>query len=110
MYELTHRCFNSRRGHSCVAGGCLVAADGVEKVNPHGGLIAEAGDKLVVDGREMIVSDRAEAVSALTLALAGEGTSLTLAHIAKLDANTQPLYPRRNIAGSCCFRRNKRQL
>ena len=75
-------------GDTIVDGGCLVVADGVEKVNPHGGLIAEAGAKLVVDGREMIVSDRAEAVSALTLALAGEGTSLTLAHIAKLDANT----------------------
>ena len=75
-------------GDTIVDGGCLVVADGVEKVNPHGGLIAEAGAKLVVDGREMIVSDRAEAVSALTLALADEGTSLTLAHIAKLDANT----------------------
>ncbi len=86
--ELTHPDVLIAGGDTIVAGGCLVVADGVEKVNPHGGLIAEAGDKLVVDGREMIVSDRAEAVSALTLALAGEGTSLTLAHIAKLDANT----------------------
>lgn len=75
-------------GDTIVDGGRLVVADGVEKVNPHGGLIAEAGVKLVVDGREMIVSGRAEAVSALTVALAEEGTSLTLAHIAKLDANT----------------------
>ncbi len=86
--ELTHPDVLIAGGDTIVDGGCLVVADGVEKVNPHGGLIAEAGAKLVVDGREMIVSDRAEAVSALTLALADEGTSLTLAHIAKLDANT----------------------
>ena len=58
-------------------------------MNPHGGLIAEAGDKPVVDGREMIVFGPCRGcVGSHTFALAGEGTSLTLAHIAKLDANT----------------------
>lgn len=73
-------------GDTLIMNGAPVVADGVEKVNPHGGLIAEAGTVIYVDGTEYCPGSRVEAVSALSLV--DGGTSLTLAHIARKDANT----------------------
>jgi len=73
-------------GDTIIKGGSPVVVDGIEKVAPHMGFFAAAGDRIMVDGNEMPVDSCAKTVSALS-ALA-PGSVLTLAHIAAKDNAT----------------------
>lgn len=64
-----------------VKGGQIVSVEGIEKVSPQGGTIADAGHTIIVDDVEFVVNDKAVTVSELSLVKSG--TTLTLAHIAK---------------------------
>ena len=67
-------------GDTIIADGAPVVADGIEKVAPHRGFFATAGDVIMVDGVQMPVDSCGRTVSALSLV--APGTELTIAHIA----------------------------
>lgn len=73
-------------GDTIVAKGEVVYAAGVAKIAPQDGCIAEAGDNIVVDGKDIIVNQAATTFSALSQVKAGE--HLQLAHIYKYDKTT----------------------
>ena len=62
-------------GDTIIADGAPVVADGIEKVAPHRGFFATAGDVIMVDGVQMPVDSCGRTVSALSL----------VAHIAARD-------------------------
>ena len=70
-------------GDTIIADGAPVVADGIEKVAPHRGFFATAGDVIMVDGVQMPVDSCGRTVSALSLV--APGTELTIAHIAARD-------------------------
>ena len=70
-------------GDTIIAGGAPVVAEGIEKVAPHQGFFATAGDVILVDGVQMPVDSCGRTVSALSLV--APGSELTLAHIAARD-------------------------
>ncbi len=73
-------------GDTLIADSKVVSVNGVEKIEPNGGLIASAGSVLNIDGVNVNVGNQASTVSELSLV--EPGTSLTLAHIAKIDGST----------------------
>lgn len=73
-------------GDTIVAKGEVVYAAGVAKIAPQDGCIAEAGDNIVVDGKDIVVNQAATTFSALSQVKAGE--HLQLAHIYKYDKTT----------------------
>lgn len=81
--RLLHPDVVSVNGDTIIAGGAPVVQDGIERVAPHKGFFATAGDVISVDGTQMPVSGSASTVSALSLV--EPGTVLTLAHIAARD-------------------------
>ncbi len=73
-------------GDTLIANSHPVEADGVEKFDVDGGVIANAGQTLVVDGANVGVASSVTAVSELSLI--EPGVSLTMAHIATIDDGT----------------------
>ncbi len=73
-------------GDTVVTKGEVVYAAGVAKIAPQDGCIAEAGDNIVVDGKDIVVNQAATTFSALSQVKAGE--HLQLAHIYKYDKTT----------------------
>jgi len=72
-------------GDTLVKGGVPVLADGVEKIVADK-VFAEAGKTINIDGRDIVLTKGANAVSEFSLI--APGTNLTLAHIANLDQGT----------------------
>ena len=73
-------------GDTLIKNGTVVVSNGVEKIGVHQAVIAQ-GDKTVnVDGKDIRLEKGANTVSEYSLI--GEGTTLTLAHIANLDKGT----------------------
>lgn len=73
------------KGDTIIKDGQVNYADGVSKVSPDGGVIAQGGEKIIVDGVPYDVNQTAETVAAYRVV--EPGTVLTLAHIAKADGN-----------------------
>ncbi len=73
-------------GDTIVAKGEVVYVAGVAKIAPQDGCIAEAGDNIVVDGKDIVVNQAATTFSALSQVKAGK--HLQLAHIYKYDKTT----------------------
>ncbi len=73
-------------GDTIVAKGEVVYVAGVAKIAPQNGCIAEAGDNIVVDGKDIVVNQAATTFSALSQVKAGK--HLQLAHIYKYDKTT----------------------
>ncbi|MDE6369769.1 MAG: MFS transporter, partial [Muribaculaceae bacterium] len=67
-------------GDTIIAGGEPVYTNGVAKVSPDGSEVAKAGKSIMVDGREVAVTQSAATVSALSQIKPGD--QLILAHIA----------------------------
>lgn len=72
-------------GDTLVKDGAAVVVNGVEKISADA-LVASAGKTINIDGRDIVLTKGANAVS--ELALISPGTSLTLAHIANFDQTT----------------------
>lgn len=70
-------------GDTIIASGNVVYKDGIAKVEPHNGKVAEAGETIIVDGEEFAVSTAATTFSSLSQVT--EGDRLQLAHIYKFD-------------------------
>lgn len=68
-------------GDTLISGGAPVYVNGIAKISPDGASLAEAGNIIVADGREIMVENSAETVSALSQVKSGD--RLLLAHIAK---------------------------
>ncbi len=81
--RLLHPEVVSVNGDTIIADGAPVVHEGVEKVAPHRGFFATAGDVIMLDGTQLTVDSAATTVSALSIV--EPGTVLTLAHIAALD-------------------------
>ncbi len=73
-------------GDTIVAKGEVVYVAGVAKIAPQDGCIAEAGDNIVVDGKDIVVNQAATTFSTLSQVKAGK--HLQLAHIYKYDKTT----------------------
>lgn len=73
-------------GDTVVAKSEVVYVAGVAKVAPQDGCIADAGDNIVVDGKNVCVNQAATTFSALSQVKAGE--HLQLAHIYSFDKTT----------------------
>ncbi len=74
-------------GDTLIAGGQVVYENGTPKITPHEGMRAIGNsDRLVIDGREVDGVGKIETVS--RYAQIQPGTTLTLAHIARLDEGT----------------------
>ena len=69
-------------GDTLVNNGQILLTDGVQKVNPDGGLVAKAGQKVTLDGNTFITTADIKAVSALSMVQ--QPAHLTLAHTATL--------------------------
>lgn len=72
-------------GDTLVKGGMPVVANGVEKISADR-VIAGAGKTINIDGKDIVLTKGANAVSEFSMI--APGTSLTLAHIANLDQGT----------------------
>lgn len=73
-------------GDTIIANGKALTANGVDKVNPAGAVFATTGSSLSVDGTEIDLQGEARTISELSLI--EPGTTLTAAHIAKVDEGT----------------------
>lgn len=73
-------------GDTIIANGKVLTANGVDKVNPAGAVFATTGSSLSVDGTEIDLQGEARTISELSLI--EPGTTLTAAHIAKVDEGT----------------------
>ena len=73
-------------GDTLISNGKIAALAGVPKVDIDGAAFAESGKTLIVDGNNIGITSGASAVSEFSLI--EPGTTLQLAHIAKLDDNT----------------------
>lgn len=73
-------------GDTLVSNGKIATLAGVPKVDIDGAAFAESGKTLIVDGNNIGITSSATAVSEFSLI--EPGTTLRLAHIAKLDDNT----------------------
>ncbi len=84
--ELTRPSLVVVNGDTIISGGMPVVSGGIEKVAPHSGYFAAAGDVVLIDGVEVPVDSCGRTVSALSIV--EPGTVLTLAHIAARDNAT----------------------
>lgn len=73
-------------GDTLIKNGAVVVSNGVEKIGVHQAVIAQGGATVNVDGKDIRLEKGANTVSEYSLI--GEGTTLTLAHIANLDKGT----------------------
>lgn len=73
-------------GDTLIKNGAVVVSNGVEKIGVHQAVIAQGGKTVNVDGKDIKLEKGANTVSEYSLI--GEGTTLTLAHIANLDKGT----------------------
>ncbi len=73
-------------GDTLISNGKIATLAGVPKVDIDGAAFAESGKTLIVDGNNIGITSGASAVSEFSLI--EPGTTLQLAHIAKLDDNT----------------------
>lgn len=73
-------------GDTLIKNGAVVVSNGVEKIGVHQAVIAQGGKTVNVDGKDIRLEKGANTVSEYSLI--GEGTKLTLAHIANLDKGT----------------------
>ena len=73
-------------GDTLIKNGAVVVSNGVEKIGVHQAVIAQGGKTVNVDGKDIRLEKGANTVSEYSLI--GEGTTLTLAHIANLDKGT----------------------
>lgn len=73
-------------GDTLIKNGAVVVSNGVEKIGVHQAVIAHGGATVNVDGKDIRLEKGANTVSEYSLI--GEGTKLTLAHIANLDKGT----------------------
>lgn len=71
------------QGDTLIAKGSVVYDNGVAKVAPHDGRIADAGETINVDGADIVAGQAATTASALSLVKAGD--QLRMAHIYKYD-------------------------
>lgn len=73
-------------GDTLISGGKPVMINGVEKMTVDRGILATSGKTINIDGVDVPVTDKAMAVSELSLVT--PGTVLTMAHIASVDHST----------------------
>lgn len=73
-------------GDTLISGGKPVMINGVEKMTVDRGILATSGKTINIDGVDVPVTDKAMAVSELSLVT--PGTVLTMAHIASVDQST----------------------
>lgn len=73
-------------GDTLISGGKPVMVNGVEKMTVDRGILATSGKTINIDGVDVPVTNKAMAVSELSLVT--PGTVLTMAHIASVDHST----------------------
>lgn len=73
-------------GDTLISGGKPVMVNGVEKMTVDRGILATSGKTINIDGVDVPVTNKAMAVSELSLVT--PGTVLTMAHIASVDQST----------------------
>jgi MFS family permease len=73
-------------GEKIIENGKIVYTEGMPKVSPDDGMIADKGETINIDGKDVTLTDAACTVSQLSQIT--PGATLTLAHIATIDKNT----------------------
>jgi MFS family permease len=73
-------------GEKVIENGKIVYTEGMPKVSPDDGMIADKGETINIDGKDVTLTDAACTVSQLSQIT--PGATLTLAHIATIDKNT----------------------